>query len=603
MTMGGHRASRIAPFAAVLAAFFFVLYAWRLAPDLSLLGDSAELVTASALWGVPHAPGYPVFTLVGHLFASIPIYSLPWRVHLTSALFHAGAVAATALATFAITKSRIAALAAGFALGIARSFFLGSLYAEVFALNDLFTACLFALAFQIRQRAASQAHHALLGFAFGAGLAFAHHLMFALAAPALAILVVRPMLASSGTDARRWLELLAAFALPFLLSLALIVLSAARSPELSWGDVHDVQSLWHLVTRGDYGGLFSPVRRASVEPGLVRVNALAGLLVASLGAVTLLGAAIGVFDRLVHSPVAGASLLLAIAFSGPVFAWANAIDTSSEEALAYFERFTTMCHVPLAIAFGVGVACARTAVGTHQSSRATAALLLLGWCVLGVRRAGDVDLHDNRRGLAFAHDLLLSTPDRSLVLLTGDGPSDAALYVCAVERRCGDRIVLSPGTLSMPWKMAQVRKRYPDLHIPWASGPALRRTADLVASELGRRPVLVAAELFDKDPDLSRRFERSPSGLLLRIWPPHPRERDRRAAFLASARAMAMGDCEGCRAPLSSAPHPSQDVEIGRAYEAAYLNHARTASLLGEVELAGLLKAPMRETGETIGDW
>ena len=600
--MGGHRARRIVPFAAVLATFFFALYAWRLAPDLSLLGDSAELVTAAALWGVPHPPGYPLFTLVGHLFATIPMHSLPWRVHLTSAVFHAGAVAATVLATFTITKNRIAALASGFALGIARSFLLGSLYAEVFALNDLFTAALFALALRIRERAPSQARHALLGFAFCTGLAFfAHHMMFALAAPALALLVVRPMLASSGTDRRRWLELLAAFALPLLLAFALIVVAAARGPELSWGEVHDARSLWHLVTRGDYGGLLSPVRRASVEPGLARVQTLGGLLVASLGMVTLLGAAIGLFDRLVRAPVVGASLLVAIALSGPVFAWANAIATSSEEALAYFERFTTMCHVPLAIAFGVGVACAQAALGSHPGARATAALMLFGWCVLGFRRAGDVDLHENRRGLSFAHDLLLSTPDRSLVLLSGDGPSDAALYVCSVERKCGDRIVLSPGTLSMPWKMAQIRKRYPDLHIPWSSGPALQRTGELVDSELAHRPVLVAPALFAKDPDLSQRFERSPSGLLLRIWPRHPQELVRRNSFLESARAMARGDCEGCRTALTAAPYPSQDVEIARAYEAAYVNHARTAGLLGEVELAELLEAPAREADRKFG--
>ena len=598
--MGRDRANQIAPLAALLAASFFALYASRLAPDLSLLGDSAELVTAAAVWGVPHPPGYPLFTLVGHLFASIPSHSLPWRVHLTSAVFHAGAVAATVLATFTITKSRVAAMAAGFALGIARSFLLGSLYAEVFALNDMFTACLFALAFRIRRHATSQARHALLGFAFCAGLAFAHHMMFVLAAPALAILVARPMLASSDTDARRWLELFAAFALPVLLAIALIALSAAQRPELSWGEVHDVRSLWHLLTRGDYGGLLSPARRTSVEPGLARVHALAGLLVASLGEVTLLGAAIGVFDRLVRSPVIGVSLLSAIALSGPIFAWANAIDTSSEEALAYFERFTTMCHVPLAIAFGVGVASTQTALGSNQRSQIVAALALFGWSVLGVRRAGDVDLHDNRRGLAFAHDLLLLSPERSLLLLSGDGPNDAASYVCMVEQRCGGRVVLSPGTLSMPWKMAQVRRRHPEIEIPWSSGPALRRTDELVTSALGRgRPVLVSPELFDKDPDLNG-FERSPAGLLLRIWPPRPEEAERRDGFLASARAIARGDCEGCGAALSMAPHPSQDVQIARAYEAAYLNHARTANLLGEGELARLLEARAREADESI---
>ena len=50
------------------SAVFFVLYFRRLCPTLSLTGDSAELVAAGAVWGVPHAPGYPLFTALAHAF-------------------------------------------------------------------------------------------------------------------------------------------------------------------------------------------------------------------------------------------------------------------------------------------------------------------------------------------------------------------------------------------------------------------------------------------------------------------------------------------------------------------------------------------------------
>src|SRR5580658_6766180 len=137
-TRGGN-ASQYAPSARALDASrrlavgatlsFFALYVTRLCPALSLQGDSAELVTAAALWGVPHPPGYPLYTAIGHLFAAVPFGALPWRVHVTSAVFHAGAVAATMAAVFALTKSRAAAIAAGIGLGLSRSFLLGSLYA------------------------------------------------------------------------------------------------------------------------------------------------------------------------------------------------------------------------------------------------------------------------------------------------------------------------------------------------------------------------------------------------------------------------------------------------------------------------------------------
>ena len=244
--------------AAGAGVLFFFLYATRLCPTLYLTGDSAELVTAAALWGVPHAPGYPFFTTLAHAFTWLPLHAIAWRVHLTSAVFHAGAVGVTILACFAVTRSRAAALAGGCALGLERSFFLGSLYAEVFPLNNLLFASLLLVALRLRSREATP-----VAFAGVAGIAAAHHMMIALAAPAVAILVVPPLAAAHrsnrGAAARYYLGLAAVFVAPSLLVYSLVPLAAWRDPALSWGDVHDARSLFALLTRADYGGLLSPV--------------------------------------------------------------------------------------------------------------------------------------------------------------------------------------------------------------------------------------------------------------------------------------------------------------------------------------------------------
>ena len=602
--MRGVRVGTIAYLAALVGAGFFAVYQSRLCPDLCLIGDSAELVTAALLWGVPHAPGYPLFTALGHMFGWLPVHALPWRVHLTSAVFHAGAVSATIVATFTLTRSRVSALAAGFALGISRSFVLGSLYAEVFPLNDLFFACLIAVALYARSSHGQRAWVALLALAICAGLASAHHMMIALGAPALAILAFRPIVTQTRGDPRRGCVLAIAFLTPVLLGYALVPLAAARLPYLSWGDVHDLGSFLRLVTRQDYGGPFSPVRRATTEPALFRLGAFGRIMVGSMGLATLVVAAFGVIDQLRRAPAIGASLALAIVLPGPVFAWANAIGTSSSEMLAYFERFTTMCHVPVAIALGAGIALARSALGRTRAARATAALALSTWVLSSSFDARDVDLGADRRPIGYAHDLLLATPDGSLVLLSGDQPADAALYVCGVERRCGHRIVFSPGMLSLPWKMAQVRRFYPDLDIPWSSGPALRRTHELVAAESRKRPIFVYPDLMDKDPTLRTSFASSPDRLLFRVWPSGVEPEVERAAILASARAMAYGECEGCRVSTGARTAPWRDTQIARAYEVAYVNHADAARrLAGEgEEVARLLEARARTlAGELEG--
>jgi hypothetical protein len=504
--------------AALTSLAFLAMYVARTCPDLALIGDSAELVTAAALWGVPHPPGYPLYTAIGHLFAAVPLGTLPWRVHMTSAVFHAGAVAATMAAAFALTKSRVAAIAAGIGLGLSRSFLLGSLYAEVFPLNDLLYALTIALALVARRAPREARGRVVHALALSAGVAAGHHMMFALAAPAVAVLAWRPTASLVRESPRRAMTLAAAFLAPVALAYVLVPLAAGRSPYLSWGDVHDWPSFARLVTRADYGGLFSPSSHAPCEHGWLRVAAWTHLLARSMGLSMLFAALLGVVVCLRRDRAAGVGLLLAVAVPGPVFAWLNALDTSTEGTLAYFERFTTMSHVALAVAFGAGVGAARSAISRRPGATAAVAVILFAWASARFVSTRDVDMHADRRGIVFAHDLLLRVPDRSLVLLSGDEPIDAELYLCGVERLCGDRIAFAPGMLSLPWKMAEIRRRHPDLDIPWTEGPALRRTHLLVAATHDR-PVYVYPDLLEKDPLLAS-FETVPGSLLLRASPP-----------------------------------------------------------------------------------
>ncbi len=63
----------------------FIGYYLTLTPDLTL-EDAGELATGSFYAGVPHPPGYPVWTLYSWLFTLIPISNIAWRVALSSAV-------------------------------------------------------------------------------------------------------------------------------------------------------------------------------------------------------------------------------------------------------------------------------------------------------------------------------------------------------------------------------------------------------------------------------------------------------------------------------------------------------------------------------------
>jgi len=74
----------------------WLVYFLTLAPEVTL-EDAGELVTGSVYAGIPHPPGYPVWTLYSWLWTVlVPVGNMAWRVALAQA--NAGAVACALLA-------------------------------------------------------------------------------------------------------------------------------------------------------------------------------------------------------------------------------------------------------------------------------------------------------------------------------------------------------------------------------------------------------------------------------------------------------------------------------------------------------------------------
>ena len=100
----GEAAAAVVParvrFAAVLvpAAVALVLYLVTLAPTVAT-GDSGELAAVAATLGLAHPPGYPTFTLLGHLFTWLPFGDPAYRVNLLSAVLDMVAVGVAAFGT------------------------------------------------------------------------------------------------------------------------------------------------------------------------------------------------------------------------------------------------------------------------------------------------------------------------------------------------------------------------------------------------------------------------------------------------------------------------------------------------------------------------
>ena len=74
-------------FAPLTALFVFIIYLFTLAPSVVEI-DSGELATVQITLGIAHPTGYPLFTIVGHIFSLLPLpFSKIYQMNLLAAFW------------------------------------------------------------------------------------------------------------------------------------------------------------------------------------------------------------------------------------------------------------------------------------------------------------------------------------------------------------------------------------------------------------------------------------------------------------------------------------------------------------------------------------
>ncbi|MCZ7670781.1 MAG: DUF2723 domain-containing protein [Chloroflexi bacterium] len=136
---------------------FLALYIVTLAPDL-LPADNGEYQLVATTLGVAHPPGFPFYTLFGHVFTRLPFGPTPaYRLNLLSAFSSTAALLLTLATVYRLTKSYLGGITAVLALASATTFWAQATTANIRSLTALFAAlAIYAL---IAFRQASQAQN------------------------------------------------------------------------------------------------------------------------------------------------------------------------------------------------------------------------------------------------------------------------------------------------------------------------------------------------------------------------------------------------------------------------------------------------------------
>ncbi len=180
----------------VVLGLALVLFAPRVVTTVGP-GDSAEFVIASATLGIPHTSGYPLYTWLGKLFASLPIGGIPFRINLMSAVF--ASVAVMLLFHIAANEMRdrigrhgvltyAPAALCVVLLATADHFYRAAVVAEVYTLKCLFIALVLYLF--IKYLKSSSAGH-LYATSLVVGLGAGAHMSILLLVPFIVVLAAR----------------------------------------------------------------------------------------------------------------------------------------------------------------------------------------------------------------------------------------------------------------------------------------------------------------------------------------------------------------------------------------------------------------------------
>ncbi len=223
------------------------IYLSTLAPTVTS-EDSGELIAAAYSFGVPHPPGYPIWTILCGLFIRIvPFGEVAWRSNLFSAVSAATAIGILCSGLMLLRIGHMIAFSTSLVIAFGAVFWSQSVITEVYTLHALFFVLLFWLT--LKWFVSNESKWLIIA-AVTLGLALCNHHTIGLSGVGIAVwvLVRRPQLLRAH---RLQLACLGVFTLgltPYLYLPA----RAAQNPSMNWGNPDTWETFVRHVSRKQY---------------------------------------------------------------------------------------------------------------------------------------------------------------------------------------------------------------------------------------------------------------------------------------------------------------------------------------------------------------
>ncbi len=426
----------------------FGLYLHTMGPTLVPYRDAGEMATTVTRLGIVHPPGYPAYTLVGHLFSKLPFANPAYRLNLLSALALAVAWMLLLILISSLWGTVAGVLSVLLAM-VSFQFWMHALISEMYTLHLLIISAVLYVLYRKK--------YELAAFIFGCGLGVRMDLL--LCGPAFALLFFGQ--ARKEERVRRFSLCALFFAMGASVYLYLI-LRAQGQPLLNWGDPSSWERFFASVSRRSYGSsldLLSQSYHAGENfgaQGLLYLKHVARDFTWISVPLILLGV-----RALWREKIWLGSTLLGWVFTGPLFIYLGNLPTNPH-AVAIMEAAYLMPDIFLVLIMAAGIGFLRS---YKKLQIAVGCLLAVLIVAQGARFFSALNKRHNFVLHDFIRNVLHSVPEPSLVVARSDVPLFSLFYGHWVSPGNKWRVPIAQGLSSSAWYPVMMARQIPHLQI------------------------------------------------------------------------------------------------------------------------------------------
>lgn len=437
-------------------------------------GDSAEYSTIVSTFSIPHAPGYPLYSLIGNVInRTIPFGTVTWKAGLLSSIPTVFTSLFIYLILFKLTRRKNISIFSSVFYVFLYPIWLYAEVPEVFALNNLFIVVITYLILKYNETQGKNIRYLIYLFI---GFSVAHHHTFILFIPGWYLLLKKNL------KNKFFLTNKIKNILTLMLGASFYLypmIASYFNPPIDWENSQSINGLIRLILRTSYGS-FSAY--AGVSPDIKnQVFDFFSIFIFILQDYRILGVVfilLGMVSYL-KKPNIFSKFLLITLFIQVFFIFYTNFYLKSNLIIATFERYLISMYLILIFYFANGLIYTKFLIKKYLFLLLKnnilrriflfsyfLFLIIFLYIIFSSNYSAIKYIKNTREFEIYGNNILNTLPKKSILYVAGDVPYFTVQYLYSVEKKRNDVRLIFANLLTRSYYAKKIKSKYPDVFIP-----------------------------------------------------------------------------------------------------------------------------------------